>query len=246
MDYEITEKKLKEMHLSKLADEYNRQRNDITYQNRSFDDRLYELVSAEYDSRYNNTVKRYIAKAEFSCKNANLNDVNYNPDRKLDKQMIESLRTNDYIESQLNIIVIGASGCGKTWLSCAFGVNACQSKYRVKYYRLPELFSEFEAQKIQGRYRQYLSALGKYDLMILDEFLLTSTTTSERENLLELIESRTNKKSTIYCSQWTPSGWHEKLGGGAVADAILDRIVNSSYMIELKGNSLREEYSKLK
>lgn len=114
MDYEITEKKLKEMHLSKLADEYNRQRNDIAYQNRSFDDRLYELVSAEYDSRYNNTVKRYIAKAEFSCENANLNDVNYNPDRKLDRQMIESLRTNDYIESQLNIIVIGAFGCGKT------------------------------------------------------------------------------------------------------------------------------------
>ena len=108
------------------------------------------------------------------------------------------------------------------------------------------MFSELEAQKIQGKYRQYLSALGKYDLLILDEFLLTSTTTSERENLLELIESRTNKKSTIYYSQWTPSGWHEKLGGGAVADAILDRIINSSYMIELKGNSLREEYSRLK
>ena len=107
-------------------------------------------------------------------------------------------------------------------------------------------FQNLKHKKIQGKYRQYLSALGKYDLLILDEFLLTSTTTSERENLLELIESRTNKKSTIYCSQWTPSGWHEKLGGGAVADGILDRIVKSSYMIELKGNSLREEYSRLK
>ena len=156
------------------------------------------------------------------------------------------MRTNEFITSHLNVIIIGASGSGKTWLSCAFGINACQNKYRVKYFRLPELFSEFEAQKIQGKCRQYLSALQKYDLLILDEFLLTSTTTGERENLLELIESRTNRKSTIFCSQWTPSGWHEKLGGGAVADAILDRIINSSYKIELHGKSLREEYSKLK
>lgn len=125
-------------------------------------------------------------------------------------------------------------------------INACQSKYRVKYFRLPELFSEFEAQKIRGKYRQYIANLQKYDLLILDEFLLTSTSTSERENLLELVETRTNRKSTILCSQWTPSRWHEKLGGGAVADAILDRIINSSYIIELKGKSLREEYSKVK
>lgn len=246
MDYETIEKELKEMRLSKMAEEYAKQRNDVTYQDRSFDDRFSELIAAEYDSRYNNTIKKYIHKAEFSCENANLNDVNYNPERKLDKGLIESLRTNEFITSHLNVIIIGASGSGKTWLSCAFGINACQNKYRVKYFRLPELFSEFEAQKIQGKYRQYLSALQKYDLLILDEFLLTSTTTGERENLLELIESRTNRKSTIFCSQWTPSGWHEKLGGGAVADAILDRIINSSYKIELHGKSLREEYSKLK
>lgn len=206
MNYETIEKELKEMRLSKFAEEYARQRNDVSYQNKSFDERFSELVSAEYDSRYNNTVQKYIKNAEFSCENANLNDVNYNPDRKLDKGLIESLRTNQYIASHLNIIMIGASGCGKTWLSCAFGINACQEKYRVKYLRLPELFSEFEAQKIQGRYRQYLFSLQKYDLLILDEFLLTSSTTGERENLLELIESRTNRKSTIFCSQWTPSG----------------------------------------
>ena len=107
-------------------------------------------------------------------------------------------------------------------------------------------FQNLRLRKFRGKYRQYLSTLQKYDLLILDEFLLTSTTTSKRENLLELIEPRTNRKSTIFCSQWTPSGWHEKLGGGAVTDAILDRKINSSYKIELHGKSLREEYSKLK
>ena len=160
--------------------------------------------------------------------------------------LIEELGTNEYIRSHLNIILIGASGCGKTWLSCAFGINACQARIKTKYIRLPELFSEFEAKKIQGQFRQYLKQLQKYDLLILDEFLLVAASPTERNDLLELMESRTNRRSTIFCSQWTPEGWHERLGAGPVADAILDRIVNSSYTIQLQGNSMREEYSKLK
>lgn len=245
-DFERIEAELKEMRLPRMLEEYRNQRNDVSYQDMSFDERFAEMVSKEYDARFNSTVNKLIRHADFAISNANLNEINYNPDRKLDKGLIESLRTNEYIESHLNIMVIGASGCGKTWLSCAFGVNACQNKYRVKYIRLPELYSEFESYKIQGHYRQYLNQLQKYDLLIIDDFLLTTTNTSERENLLELIECRTNKRSTIFCSQWTFAGWHEKLGGGALADSILDRIKNSSYVIEPKGNSLREEYSKLK
>ena len=135
---------------------------------------------------------------------------------------------------------------GKTWLSCAFGVNACKARYKVKYIRLPDLFSEFEAKKIQGKYREYIKEMKKYDLLILDEFLLVTTSTSERNDLLELIEARINRKSTIFASQWLPEGWHERLGGGAVADAILDRIINSSYTIPLYGDSLREDYSLIK
>ncbi|MBQ1378445.1 MAG: ATP-binding protein, partial [Erysipelotrichaceae bacterium] len=117
---------------------------------------------------------------------------------------------------------------------------------RVKYIRLPDLFAEFETKKIQGKYREYLKELKKYDLLILDEFLLVSTSQSERNDLLELMEAGINRKSTIFASQWLPEGWHERLGGGAVADAILDRIINSSYTIPLYGDSLREEYSLIK
>ena len=100
--------------------------------------------------------------------------------------------------------------------------------------------------RIQGKYNEYLKKLGKYDLMILDEFLLKSTSESEKSDLLELMEIRCNKKSTIFCSQYSFDGWHQLLNGGPIADAILDRIINSSYLITLHGKSLRETYSKLK
>ncbi|MBQ9046831.1 MAG: IS21-like element helper ATPase IstB [Solobacterium sp.] len=246
MTVQEIEYKLKQMRLPRMREEYKRQRNDPDFQHMSFDERFGQMVSLEYDARINSTIETLIRKAEFYDSTANLADVNYKPERKLDQGLIEELGTNEYIRSHLNIILIGASGCGKTWLSCAFGINACQARIKTKYIRLPELFSEFEAKKIQGQFRQYLKQLQKYDLLILDEFLLVAASPTERNDLLELMESRTNRRSTIFCSQWTPEGWHERLGAGPVADAILDRIVNSSYTIQLQGNSMREEYSKLK
>lgn len=246
MTVQEIEYKLKQMRLPRMREEYERQRNDPEFQHMSFDDRFGQMVSLEYDARINSTIETLIRKAELYDSTANLADVNYKPERKLDQGLIEELGTNEYIRSHLNIILIGASGCGKTWLSCAFGINACQARIKTKYIRLPELFSEFEAKKIQGQFRQYLKQLQKYDLLILDEFLLVAASPTERNDLLELMESRTNRRSTIFCSQWTPEGWHERLGAGPVADAILDRIVNSSYTIQLQGNSMREEYSILK
>lgn len=246
MNIEDIEYRLKAMRLPRMREEYERQRNDPEFQHMSFDERFAQMVSLEYDARINSTIDSLIKKAEFYDSTASLTDVNYKPERKLDQGLIEELSTNEYIHNHLNIILIGASGCGKTWLSNAFGINACQARIKTKYIRLPELFSEFEAKRIQGLFRQYLKQLQKYDLLILDEFLLVAAEPSERNDLLELMESRTNRKSTIFCSQWTPEGWHERLGAGPVADAILDRIVNSSYTIELHGNSMREDYSKLK
>lgn len=246
MKIEDIEYQLKAMRLPRMKEEYERQRNDPGFQHMSFDERFAQMVSLEYDARINSAIDTLIRNAEFYDSTASLTDVNYKPERKLDKGLIEELSTNEYIHNHLNVILIGASGCGKTWFSNAFGVNACRARIKTKYIRLPELFSEFEAKRIQGQFRHYLKQLQKYDLLILDEFLLVAAAPSERNDLLELMESRTNRKSTIFCSQWTPEGWHERLGAGPVADAILDRIVNSSYTIQLHGNSMREEYTKLK
>lgn len=215
-------------------------------QNMTFEERFESMVIKEYDSRINHTVERYIKNARFYDSNANLQDINYKPDREINRGLIEELSTNEYIQQKLNIILIGASGSGKTWISNAFEVNACMERYRVQYTRLPDLFQEIEEAKIQGHYKKYMKKLSKVDLLILDEFLLTTISECERNDLFEVIQSRTDKKSTIYCSQSAPEGWLGKLGDGPLADAILDRIRNSSYTILLKGRFLREDYSKIK
>lgn len=238
MNQEIYEK-LREMRLPIMAEEYKDQSENTDTQNMTFEERLEAMVIKEYDSQINHTVKRYI-------KNANLQNINYKPDREINRGLIEELSTNEYIQQKLNIILIGASGSGKTWISNAFGVNACMERYRVQYIRLPDLFQEIEEAKIQGHYKKYMKKLSKVDLLILDEFLLTNISEGERNDLFEVIQSRTDNKSTIYCSQWAPEGWLGKLGNGPLADAILDRIRNSSYTILLKGRSLREDYSKIK
>ncbi len=239
-------KKLKEMRLPVMASEYQKQIEDAQYLNYSFQERFSMLLNSEYDSRVNHTIERNRKKATLYDSTANINEINYRADRKINRSLIETLQTNEYIDDGLNVILIGASGCGKTWISNALGMNAILDRRTVKYIRLSELFSEFEAKKIQNTYRQYIKQINKFDLLILDDFLLVRTNESERNDLLELMEKRTNKKSTIFCSQWSPEGWHEKLGNGPIADAILDRIVNSSYTMFIEGKSMREEYSKLK
>lgn len=243
---EQTIEKLRKMRLSKFAEEYQKQKGNPDYQNMSFDDRLTLLVDMEYDSRINHTIERNIKNANFYDSTACLEQINYKPERKIDKSLIEELSTNRYIEEGLNVVVAGAAGSGKTWISNALGVHACRSRKCVKYIRLPDLLMDLETARIQGTYRKMIKQLGKLDLLILDEFLLTSVNETEVNNILEIMELRCNKKSTILCSQWTPEGWYQKLGGGPVADAILDRIINSSYRILLEGSSMREEYSKLK
>lgn len=245
MNQEVYEK-LREMRLPVMAEEYKNQNESVDTQSMTFDERFESMVFKEYDSRINHTVERYIKIARFYDSTANLRDVNYKPDREINREMIEELSTNEYIQQGLNIIIIGASGSGKTWLSNAFGVNACMERYRVKYIRLPDLFQEIEQSRIQGKYQRYMNNLFKMDLLILDEFLLTTTNDTERNDLFEIIQMRTDKKSTIFCSQWAPEGWLGKLGNGPLADAILDRVRNSSYTILLKGRSLREDYSKIK
>ena len=239
-------KKLKEMRLPVMASEYQKQIEDVQYLNYSFQERFSMLLNSEYDSRVNHTIERNRKKATLYDSTANINEINYRADRKINRSLIETLQTNEYIDDGLNVILIGASGCGKTWISNALGMNAILDRRTVKYIRLSELFSEFEAKKIQNTYRQYIKQINKFDLLILDDFLLVRTNESERNDLLELMEKRTNKKSTIFCSQWSPEGWHEKLGNGPIADAILDRIVNSSYTMFIEGKSMREEYSKPK
>lgn len=237
-----TVKKLRAMKLPAFAQSYQDQtENEAEYQSLSFDERLMLMVDAEFDSRHNNNIKRLIKNARLSDPSAFLGNIDYLPDRHLNRPLLESLADNEYIREGLNVILIGATGSGKTYLANALGVNACQYGYKTRYIRLPELFSDLEAARIQGKYHQVMKQYQKYALVILDEFLLVPASDREQRDLLGLMEYRCGQASTIFCSQFVPEGWHERLGGSALADSILDRIIPSAYTMKIDGDiSMRQ------
>ena len=237
-----TIKKLKAMRLPAFAEAYQKQvDNETEYLSLSFHERMMLMVDAEFNSRHNNNIQRLIKNAKFANSSAFLGNIDYLPDRHLNRDLLVSLTDNEYIRKGLNVILIGATGCGKTYIANALGINACQSGYKTRYIRLPELFSELEAARIQGKYQQVMKQYQKYALVVLDEFLLIPASDQEQRDLLELMEYRCGQASTIFCSQFTPEGWHERLGGSALADSILDRIVPSAYTMKIDGDvSMRQ------
>jgi len=140
-----------------------------------------------------------------------------------------------------NIIILGATGAGKSYLSCAFGVAACRNFYTVKYIRLPELLNDMAQAHCNGTYQALIKQYKKVSLLILDEWLLTPLSQNEARDLLEIIEARHTQSSTIFSSQFDKDGWHSKIGAEALADAILDRIIHNSHTITISGkDSMRK------
>ncbi len=171
----------------------------------------------------------------------------FKKDRKLDKPQILRLAHGNYIEEHHNIILKGASGNGKIYLACAFGIAACRQFYKVKYVRLPDLLDELAVARGEGIFRKVIKQYKKVNLLILDEWLLTPLRGNEARDLLEIIEARHRNGSTIFCSRFDPRGWHEKIGEETLADAILDRIVHDSYSILIDGKvSMSQEVDQLR
>jgi DNA replication protein DnaC len=246
MTTQSTINKLIEMRLTAMADAFRIQLRDHALNHLSFEERIELLVDIEYTSRKNNRLRRLIRNANFDQSYACIADINYSAGRKLDKSQINSLATCEYIADKHNIIIMGAAGAGKSYLACAFGMEACKHYYTVKYVRLPELLTDLAVARGEGIYKKVLNQYRKVNLLILDEWMLVSLSETEARDLLEIIHARHKKASTIFCSQFSPAGWHAKIGEATLADAILDRIVHDSYTIEIHSDrldrSMREVY----
>lgn len=241
MTIESTITKLNEMRLTAIADTYYNQMNDPQYRELSFEDRFNLLVDSEYIRRKNNKLDRLIRTANLRMPDACIEDILYYEDRKLDRTTIFRLASCNYIGEKQNVILKGASGNGKSYLACAFGVSACRNGYTAKYMRLPELLDELALARLNGTYQKVMKAYRKVNLLILDEWLLVSLTEHEARDVLEIVESRYQNASTIFCSQFEPSGWYEQIGEATLADAILDRVIHSSHSIFIDGKiSMRE------
>ena len=230
-----TVNKLNEMRLPAMAEIFRQQLQDSAFDPLSFEERFSLIVDIEWARRKNNRLTKLIRAADFQQSDACIENIEYHADRKLDKAQIARLSTCNYIQEKHNVIILGASGAGKTYLSCAFGIAACRNFYTAKYIRLPDLLNELAVARGEGIYKKVMNLYKKVKLLILDEWLLVSLTDSEARDLLEIVESRHKNSSTIFSSQFSPAGWHGKIGEGTLADAILDRIVHDSYTILIDG-----------
>ncbi len=233
--------KLHEMKLSTMAGVFRNQLMDNTVYGLSFEERFGLLVDAEWISRKNHRLTRLVKLAGYAFPNACIEDIEYHSDRHLDKSLIARLGTCGYVNEHHNIIILGATGSGKTYLSNAFGMTASRNFFSVRYARLPDLLGELAIARAEGHYSKVIKAYKQVNLLILDEWLLYPLKESETRDLLEIAEGRYKKASTIFCSQFDVGGWHSKIGEPTLADAICDRIVHDSYTIVIGGeDSMRK------
>ena len=237
---ETTITKLREMRLSVMANALKDQLEDSQYNSMAFEDRLGLIVDAEWNARKSNHLQHLIRQATFSDPAACLENVEYLPDRKLKKEELLRLGTCNYIHEHHNVILLGATGSGKTYLACALGMAAARQFLAVKYVRLPDLLVEISVARANGTYRDYMKKLKKEKLLILDEWLLYPLKEAEARDVLELVEARSKVASTIFCSQYDTSEWHENLYDPTLADAICDRIIYNAYTIQIEGESMRK------
>jgi DNA replication protein DnaC len=242
LDYN-TANKLREMKMGVMATSFRKQLDDSNFNEMSFEERVGLMVDTEWTSRRNNRLARLVRNAGFSIPDACLEDIEYHPDRELDKNLIDRLGTCNYVDEHHNIIIMGASGGGKTYLANAFGVTAAHNFHPVRYIRLPDLLGELALARAEGTYRKVIKVYKQVKLLILDEWLLFPLKDAEARDLLEIAEARYKKASTIFCSQFDIGGWHEKIGEATLADAICDRIVHDSYRIVIAEHNREDSLS---
>ena len=232
---ETTITKLREMHFSVMANALSDQMEDSQFRNMGFEDRLGLIVDAEYNARKNNRLQKLIRQASFSDPGACLENVEYLPDRQLKQEELLRFGTCAYVHEHHNIILLGATGSGKTYLACALGMAAARQFLTVKYIRLPDLLVEFNIARGNGSIRKLMTQYKKYALLIIDEWLLWPMKESESRDLLEISEARYKKASTILCSQFDIPGWREKLSDPILAESVCDRIVHDAYKVVIGG-----------
>jgi len=210
----------------------------------SFEERLGLMADRESTERENRRLKTRLRQAKLK-ENAAIEDIDYRTPRGIDKSLLTSLVSCDYVSQHLNCLICGPTGVGKTWLACALAHKACREGFKARYLRLPRFLQEINISKADGRYPKLLAEMAKTDLLILDDWGIMPLSDEHRRDLLEILDDRFNRRSTIVTSQLPVQDWHEYIGDPTMADAILDRLVHSAYRINLKGDSMRKMMSKL-
>lgn len=231
---EQTHQKLNAMKIYGMAADFQQYLDGPGKDKLSFEERFGMMVDREFSERQERKLKLRLGKAKLREK-ACIEDINYRHPRNLDRSVIQRLSTCRWIQNHENVIITGATGLGKTWIACALTNQACREGWTAKYHRVPRILHDLHIARADGSYSKELNRMAKTDVLILDDWGLAQPSDSERRDILEILEDRSGRRSTIVTSQLPVDKWHDYIGDPTLADSILDRLVHNSHRIALKG-----------
>ncbi|WP_165042878.1 IS21-like element helper ATPase IstB [Dysgonomonas sp. ZJ709] len=238
-----TVEKLRQMRLYGMHDAFKTSLENTLKEQMTQDQFIFHLVSSEWDNRRNRAIDRAIKAAIFRY-NASLEDIDYTFERGLDRNQVDRLAALEFVKESKNLFITGPTGTGKSYLATALGYKACQEGYRVIYASTAKLMSALKIAKVKGTILNEFKRIERADLLILDDFCMQAFDSQSRGILMDIIEDRHQKRSTIITSQVPVKGWYDAIGEKTVADAILDRLVHHSLRVELYGESIRKRKTK--
>jgi len=235
-----TLEKLQIMKLHGMAEAFRTQLEIIDTAQLSFEERFAMLVDQQWLWKENRALARRLRSARLKEKGV-VEDVDYHHPRGLDRKLMRTLATSEWVRQHQHVLLLGPTGIGKTWLACALAQKACRDGFTILHKRAAELFRELAVAHVDGSFGRLLAKLSRIDVLVLDDFAMAPLKDSERRDFLEICDDRYQRRSLILTSQMPLTHWHEQIGDVTVADSILDRVVHNAYRIELNGESMRKK-----
>jgi DNA replication protein DnaC len=237
---EETITKLSEMKLTSMVSALRELMETAPGHQLSFEEKLGILVDREWTDRDNRRLARRLKDAKLATR-ASLDNVLCDPERGVDKAAMRQLANCQWVKSKHNVVIVGKTGVGKSYLGAALADAACRAGYRSLFSRVPRLLEELALARAAGEYSSLLGKLSRIDVLVLDDFLLNPMTDVERRDLLEVIEDRYDRTSTVITTQVPTKTWHDALADPTIADAICDRLVHNAHILKLGGPSIRRK-----